>query len=163
VRGITAELAKIDPNLVPARVRPLDELMAHSRAAARFSMLLVTMFAGFSLLLACLGLYGVVAYSVAQRTAEFGIRAALGARASDLVALVVGQGLRLVAAGVAIGLVASLLLVNSIKSLLFGISAFDPITFIGVPLVLGGMALLACYVAARRAARIDPAHALRNP
>ncbi len=160
--AIKASLAQLDPNLTPARLRPLEELAAHSRAPARFSMILATLFAAFSLFLACSSLYGVIAYSVSQRMSELGVRAALGATGSDLTKMVTRQGLALVAVGLALGFVGAAIVMGSLKSLLFGVTAFDALTFAAVPLLVGLTALLACYVPARHAARVDPMHALRR-
>jgi predicted permease len=162
VPALTERLHGIDPNLSPSRVQPLGDLVARSRAPNRFSMVLTTLFAAFSLMLACLSQYGVISYSVAQRTLEFGVRSALGARGSDLVRMMTRQGLALSAAGIVLGMVGALVTAASLRTLLFGVSAFDPLTFIGVPLLVGAIAVLACYLPARRAARIDPMTALRS-
>ena len=125
-------------------------------------MLLVGLFAGLGLLLAGVGIYGVVSYSVAQRTNEIGVRIALGARAADVVRLVLKQGLALAAIGVAIGLSASLALTRLMKGLLFGVSATDPLTFVVIALLLIGVALMAALVPARQAAKVNLMVALRN-
>ncbi len=114
-----------------------------------------------ALILTIVGLYGVMSYSVAQRTNEIGIRMALGAQAYDVLKLVVGQGLKLVLLGLAIGLVGAFALMRVISSLLFGVTTKDPLTFAAVAVLLGLVALLACYIPARRAARVDPMEALR--
>ncbi|MBL8167732.1 MAG: FtsX-like permease family protein, partial [Acidobacteria bacterium] len=114
------------------------------------------------LLLAAVGIYGVLSVSVAQRTGEFGVRLALGAQTSDLLKLVVGQGLRLVAIGLAIGLLLSFALTRLIASLLFGVSATDPFTFFGIALALIMTSVLACWLPARRATKVDPLQALRH-
>jgi putative ABC transport system permease protein len=112
--------------------------------------------------MAAIGIYGVLAYSVAQRTGEFGIHLALGARGSDILRLVVGQGIRLVAVGLALGLVASFVLTRLIANLLFGVSPADPLTFAGIALAFLLVALLACWLPARRATKVDPLVALRH-
>ena len=124
-------------------------------------MMVLGVFAGTALLLAAVGIYGVVAYTVAQRTNEIGIRVAMGAQRRDVLRLILGQGSRLIFWGVGIGIAAGLLLTRLIAGMLYGISATDPLTFAGVALLLMAVALSACYVPARRAMRVDPLVALR--
>jgi putative ABC transport system permease protein len=124
-------------------------------------MLLLGIFAGVALVLAAVGLYGVMSYTVAQRTREIGLRMALGAQRGDVLRLVVGQGLRLVLVGVVVGLVASLILTRVMTSLLYGVSATDPATLVTISLVLIAVAVFASYIPARRATRVDPLIALR--
>lgn len=146
---------------VPVQVSTFDREMDGWLADRRFLLLLVGLFAGAALLLAAIGLYGVVAFSVVRRTQEIGIRMALGARRADVLRLVVGEGARLVAAGSAVGLAVSLLATRLLASLLFGVTATDPLTFAAVAALLAGVALLAAYLPARRATRLDPNRALR--
>jgi ABC-type antimicrobial peptide transport system permease subunit len=142
-------------------VRTMDQRVDESLARRRFSMLLLGLFAAVALVLATLGIYGVMAYLVNQGTRELGIRIALGATPRNILNLVVRQGMALALAGVTIGLAAAFLLTRLIRSLLFGVQASDPITFAGIALLLASITLLACYVPARRAAHIDPLISLR--
>src|ERR1700723_190459 len=144
-----------------ANVRTMQEVIANSVQRRRFSMLLLAIFAGVAMVLAAIGLYGVMSYSVAQRTKEIGIRMALGARRPDVVALVVKQGMALVLMGIVAGTVLSLAMTRLIAGMLFGISATDPLTFAGVAMLLGAVAFLANYLPARRGASVDPMVALR--
>ena len=127
----------------------------------RFAMLLLASFAGLALLLATIGMYGVISYSVAQRTQEIGIRMALGAPRGNVFGMVLAQGARLAGLGIAIGLLAALAVTRLMTSFLYGVRPTDPLTFAAVSLLLAGVALLACYVPARRATRVDPMLALR--
>jgi putative ABC transport system permease protein len=155
-------LARLDPEQAAAEIRTLDQYVARSIATPRFTALLVGSFAALALLLAGFGLYGVMAYSVAQRGREIGIRMALGAQPRDVRRLVVGQALRMGAAGIAIGLAGALFVTRILDSLLFGVSASDPITFAAVSAALVTVLLLAAYLPARRATRVDPMIALRT-
>jgi putative ABC transport system permease protein len=144
------------------KVRTVESLVAYNVADKRFLMLLMGVFAGLALTITAVGQYGVVSYTVGRRTHEIGIRMALGARTGDVLRLVVKQGMRLAVLGVVIGLVASFALTRFIQSLLFGVSATDALTFLGVPALLGAVSLLACYIPARRATKVDPLIALRH-
>lgn len=136
--------------------------MARSIAPRRFSLLLLGVFAGIALLLGAVGLYGVLSYVVTQRTREIGIRIALGARTRDVLNLVIKYGMTMALTGVAVGLVAAFALTRLMQSLLFEVSATDPLTFVLIALLLLAVALLACYLPARRAAKVDPLIALRH-
>jgi ABC-type antimicrobial peptide transport system permease subunit len=139
----------------------MEETISRSTATQNFNMLVLTIFGCAALLLAAIGIYGLMAYSVAQRTQEIGIRLALGAGVSSVRNMVVWQGLRLAVAGVAVGLAAAFGLTRLIASLLFGVKAWDPMVFSAVPAVLIAVAILAIWLPALRASRVDPIHALR--
>jgi len=151
----------LDPDVPLHKITTMRQLVSASAAQRRFTLLLIAVFAAVALLMAAIGLYGVMAYNVTQRAREIGIRVALGAQGADVLRLVVGQGLRLVTLGVALGLIAALALTRLMKKLLFEVSATDPMTFAGVALLLALVALLACWIPARRATRVDPMVALR--
>jgi putative ABC transport system permease protein len=154
-------LAHLDPEQAAGDIRTLDQYVARSIATPRFTAILIGGFAGLALLLAGFGLYGVMAYSVAQRSREIGIRMALGAQAADVRSLVVSQAVRLGAAGLAMGLAGALAVTRVLDSLLFGVTASDPLTFAAVSAALITVLLLAAYLPARRATRVDPIVALR--
>jgi predicted permease len=159
--AVKKELRNLDADLPMYYVRTMQQRMDESLARRRFSMLLLAVFAGVALALATIGIYGVMAYLVNQGTREIGIRIALGATQRTILSLVVRQGMALALAGVAIGLAGAFFLARLIRSLLFGVEATDPVTFGGIALLLGLVALLASYIPARRAARVDPLVALR--
>ncbi|MFZ1218270.1 MAG: ABC transporter permease [Chthoniobacterales bacterium] len=150
------EVQALDKDQPVYSVRTFDDVVANSLGTRRVSMQLFAVFAGAALLLAALGIYGVMAYSVTQRTQEIGIRMALGAQKSDVLGLVIRQGMILTAIGVVAGLAGAFALTRLITSLLFGVAATDPLTFVAIPLLLLFVALIACYLPARRAARLDP-------
>jgi putative ABC transport system permease protein len=151
-----------DPDLPMIDVVPLSELVGQSIAQPRFYMLLLSVFALVALLLAALGVFGVFSYLIALRTREIGIRMALGAGRGDVIAMVTGRAMQLVGLGVGLGLVAALTLDRMLRSLLFGVNPTDPLTLVGVTLILSAVAYIACYLPARRAARLDPVEALRS-
>jgi putative ABC transport system permease protein len=152
---------EIDKDQPVSNIRTMEDVLSDSIARQRFSMLLLGIFAAVALVLAAVGIYGVMSYSVAQRTREIGIRMALGARRGDVLMLTVGGGLKLVLIGVVIGLVAAFVLTRVMSSLLFGVSATDPTTFVIISLILVSVAVLASYIPARRATKVDPMVALR--
>ena len=160
ISGMRGELRSLNPEL-PANFRTLEQIFSSSLDERRFNLILFVVFAAVALMLAITGIYGVMSYSVTQRTNEIGIRIALGAASSDVLKLVVGQGMLLAATGVVIGLGGAFALTRLLASLLFGVSATDLTIFTGVSILLAGVALLACYVPARRAMKIDPMVALR--
>jgi putative ABC transport system permease protein len=152
----------IDPDLALANVRTLRELVADSVAQPRFTMLLVLIFGAVALVIAAIGVYGVVAYSVSRRTREVGIRLALGARPVDVVRLIVSQGMVVAGVGIALGVSGALVITRALAKLLYGVSATDPWTFAAIALLLAAVAAVATYLPARRATRIDPTLALRG-
>lgn len=160
--AIKREIAALDATLGLSQIRSMEEIAARSVATQRFNMLLLGFFALLGLLLAAVGIYGVVSYSVAQRTSEIGIRVALGAQSNDIVRVVLSQGLLLAMLGAAIGLAGAYGLTRFMESLLFGVAAADPLTFAAIATLLLGVALASCYVPARRATRVDPVVALRQ-
>jgi putative ABC transport system permease protein len=160
--AIGRELRAIDPAVAPAHERPMEKVLSESTARQSFNMLLLAVFAGIALLLAAIGVYGVVAYSVERRTREMGIRMALGAAGGDLLRLVLRDAMRLAGLGVAAGLAMSWGATRLLKTLLYGVQPFDPLTFAAVALLLTAVAFLASYIPARRAAATDPTGALRH-
>jgi len=162
IAGIRAQIQTLDSNLAITNVQTIGEIMDQGLWAPRMGAALLTVFGGLALLLAAIGVYGVLSYSVTQQTREIGIRMAMGAERAHVLRLVVGQGLRLAAAGLVLGIVIALLTARQLTSLLFGVSAYDPITFGAVTLLLVAVALLACYIPARRATSVDPLVALRD-
>jgi ABC-type antimicrobial peptide transport system permease subunit len=162
VAAIRREARSLDPNLPVFNVKTFAEQINESVSTERLVALLSSFFGFFALLLAALGLYGVMAYAVTRRTRELGIRIALGAQRRDVLRLVLKQGMKLAGLGVTLGLIVALGLTRLTKSLLFGVSATDPLTFLGTGLLLVSVALLACWIPARRATRVDPLKVLRH-
>jgi len=161
VEAVRNEVRALDKDLPLAEIKPLETVAATALASQRFTLWLVGFFAGTALLLAAMGIYSVLSYLVAQRTHEIGVRMALGAQFGDVLKLVVRQGMTLVLVGVTLGVIAAFGLTRLMKGLLYQISATDPLTFGAIALLLGGVALLACYLPARKAAKVDPLVALR--
>jgi predicted permease len=161
VDSITSEVHAVDPEVPLFAARTMDEVVSRAFSGRRFSMLLLVLFAGLALLLAAIGIYGVMKYFVNQRTHEIGIRMALGAQPRDVLRMVVGFGATMAVAGVAIGLCAAMAVTRWLSGLLYGVSSTDAVTFVAAPLLLTFVALFACYVPARRAMRVDPIVALR--
>jgi len=159
--AVRNEVRAIDPDQPVAMVRTMDEWMATAVAGPRYRTALLALFAFVALVLASTGIYGVMSYSVSQRTHEIGVRMALGARRLDVMKLVVGQGMTLVIVGVALGVVGAIALTRVMSTLLFGVTAKDPLTFVVVAALLTLVAFVACYLPARRATKVDPLVALR--
>jgi putative ABC transport system permease protein len=159
--AVTREVQAVDPLLPVDAVRPMTSVVSDVVARPRLNAVLLGAFSSAALLLAALGIYGVIAYGVSQRTREIGVRVALGATPRDVLRLVVGQGVRMAAAGLGLGLLVSLAATRLMRSMLFGVGPSDPLTLAAVLAVLGAVALLASYLPARRAARTDPLQALR--
>jgi putative ABC transport system permease protein len=160
--AVKQAIREINPRQTFARTATMEELVADSLKERRFNLFLLGLFAAIALLLATIGIYGSISYSTRQRTNEIGVRIALGAQTQDVLRLVVGQGVGLALVGVALGLAAAFLLTRGIKSLLFGVSPTDPLTFMGISVLLLLTAFLASLVPARRATRVDPLVALRS-
>lgn len=159
--AITSAVQSLDANLPVFAVRTMDDVMARATATRRFTMLLLAVFAGVAVALAAIGLYGVMAFVVGQRQREIGVRLALGAAPRDVVRMILSEGVRIVAAGVVVGVTAAFAVTRSLARLLYGVSHYDPATFASVALLLVAVAVTASYVPARRAARVDPSVALR--
>jgi putative ABC transport system permease protein len=159
--AVKQQVWKVDPQLPLTKVQTMDEVASGSFAARRFNMLLLVIFAGLALVLAAVGIYGVMSYAVTQRTQEIGIRMALGARAVDVLRLIIRNGMTLISIGVVIGLAGAFALTRLLATLLFGVKPTDTLTFVTVSAVLIFVALLACYIPARRATKVDPLVALR--
>ncbi|HET7840262.1 MAG TPA: FtsX-like permease family protein, partial [Terriglobia bacterium] len=162
VSAVRAQVKDVDPDQPLYHVATLQQVLSESLAPRRFNMLLLGIFAGIALTLAMVGIYGVMAFSVTQRTHEIGIRMALGAERRSVLGLIVRQGLRLALLGVALGVAGAWALTSFLSSFLFGVAPRDPATFVLVSLALVAVSILACYIPARRATRVDPMVALRH-
>jgi len=161
-RLVREAVHQIDPQLAIANVRTVHELVEESVAGDKFRTTLLAVFAALALVLAAVGIYGVMTYAVGRRSREIGIRLALGARAGEIYRLVLGEGLVVAGIGIAIGLLASAALTRAVSKLLFQVSATDVATFVAVPVLLLAIAALACFLPARRAARVDPSVTMRT-
>src|SRR6266480_3354157 len=162
IGGVRAQIQSLDPNLAITNVQTISEIMDQGLWAPRMGAALLTLFGGLALVLAAIGVYGVLSYSVNQQTREIGIRMAMGAERAHVLRLVVGQGLRLAGVGVLLGVIVAVAVMRQLSGLLFGISAYDPMTFAAVAVLLVLVAFLACYIPARRASCVDPLVALRH-
>ncbi len=159
--AIRGELRAMNPDLPLYNVKTFDTLLGQSVAPRRFALVLIGLFAGLALLVASIGIYGVISYSVTERTREFGLRMALGAMQGDVLRIVLGRGLRMVAIGIAVGVAGALAVTRLLASYLFGVSGHDPVTFVAVAGISTIVAISACLVPALRATRVDPMIALR--
>jgi putative ABC transport system permease protein len=157
-----AALAAIDPLVAVADVKPMTDYVTVARAPTRFALMLIGIFAGIAVLLSGVGLYGVLSTVVRQRTAEIGVRMALGSSKRAIFRLVIGQGMRLSGAGIGVGLVAAFALTRVMRSMLVGVAPTDPLTFGSVALLFGAIAAVACWLPAQRAAGLDPTVAFRD-
>jgi putative ABC transport system permease protein len=162
VSSVRRVLSELDPSLPLTKIQTMQDVFSEAQSRPRFLALLLTMFAGVALTLAAVGIYGVISYSVAQRTKEFGLRLALGAQCGDVLGIVLGRSALLTLAGIGIGLIGAFALTRFLATLIFGVSTTDPVTFLVVSVVLGVVALLASYIPARRATKVDPMVALRH-
>jgi putative ABC transport system permease protein len=164
VPAIRASIRELDPQLAVSAAGTLDSMIANSAPMflRRFPAILIGCFAALALVLSAVGIYGVIAYSITQRTREIGIRMALGAQRSDILGQIVRQGMSTTLIGIAVGLTGAFALTRVLRSLLFGVKSTDPLTFIAVGLLLSFVALIASYIPARRAMRVDPMVALRH-
>jgi putative ABC transport system permease protein len=160
--AVRSRILEFNGELVVHNVEGMEKTVADTIASERFSMALLGIFAALALALAAIGIYGVLSYMVGQRTREIGVRMALGAQQLDVLRLVMKNGVQMTLVGVAIGLAAALLLTRLMRSMLFGVQPGDPLTFAAVAALLGVIAMLACYVPARRAMKVDPIEALRQ-
>jgi putative ABC transport system permease protein len=159
--GVRSEVAALDPDQPVSSLMTMDQRISDSVSPRRFNMFLLGLFAVLALILAAIGIYGIMAFSVGQRTHEIGVRMALGARSSDVLKLVLRNGLGLALIGIAVGLAIAFAATRVLSTLLYGVSATDPLTFVGEAVLLAFVALLACYIPARRATKVDPLVALR--
>ena len=160
--AIRQKVREIDADLALANVRTMDEWISNSAAQPRLNAMLLGIFSAIALLIAAIGIYGVLAYSANQRTREIGLRMALGAQPGNILRLIVREGMRFALIGVGVGLVCSIGFGRAVSTLVYGVSIHDPATFVGVAILLTGVALAACVFPARRAARVDPMVALRH-
>jgi putative ABC transport system permease protein len=159
--AVRQEVQAIDPTIPVSHVRLMEDVLSSAQSRPRFLTLLLSLFSGIALIIATVGIYGVISYSVARRSREFGLRMALGAAPTNILGLVLKQGVLLTGFGVAVGLIAALMLTRLMASLLFGVTSTDPITYLGVSALLAAVAILATYIPARRATQVDPIKILR--
>jgi putative ABC transport system permease protein len=159
--AVTREARDMDPNIPIYDVKTMEQWLSESLARRRFAMIALGLFAGVALLLAAVGIFGLMSYAVTERTREIGVRMAMGAESHNVLTLVIGQGMTLAGVGIGVGLAGALAMTRVIEKLLFGVTATDPLTFAIIASSLAVVALAACYLPARRAAKVDPIVALR--
>jgi putative ABC transport system permease protein len=152
---------EVDKSVPVSQVRPMDKVVSESITQPRFNLFLLGLFGAVAMILSAAGIYGVTAYTVTQRTHELGIRIALGAQVGDVLKMILGQGMSVIGIGLVIGLAAAFALMRLLRSLLFGVGENDPLTFVAITVGLILVALIACYIPARRATKVDPLVALR--
>jgi putative ABC transport system permease protein len=160
--AIRGEVQSVDPGIPVFAVRTLNEVVAKSLADRRFALTILAVFAGVALLLASIGIYGVMAYTFSQRTHEIGVRVALGAQRADILRMALGEGMLLVVIGLGIGLIGAAIVTRFLRSMLFSVTATDPLTFASIAFLLAAVALFACFIPAQRATQVDPLVALRE-
>jgi predicted permease len=160
-QALREALAAVDPLVPTGQIRSMDQVLSHSLALRSFMMLLLSIFGGLALVLASVGIYGVISFAVSQRTREIGVRMALGARPADVLGMILREGLKLVVLGVVLGVTAALMLTRLLEGMVYGVSMSDPLVFVLVNILMVAVALTACYIPARRAMRVDPLVALR--
>jgi ABC-type antimicrobial peptide transport system permease subunit len=159
-KSVREAVAAVDPLVPTGAVRSMDQVLANSVALRSFIMMLLSIFGGLALVLASVGIYGVISYAVSQRTREIGVRMALGARPADVLRMILAEGLKLVAVGVVLGVAAALMVTRLLEGMIYGVSMRDPLIFVLVNLLMVTVSLAACYVPALRATRVDPITAL---
>ena len=162
VEAVKAEVRALDATQPVSNITTMEQLVSRSVATDRFSMWLLGLLASLALALATTGIYSLISYFVSQRTHELGVRLALGAQQRDIFKLILGQGAVLIVVGLVLGLTAAFFCTRFLSSLLFGVGATDPLTFLSTPILLALVSLLACYIPARRATKVDPLVALRS-
>ena len=161
IAAVRREVQTLDPNQPVFNVSTMEKTLDQSLATERLSMALLAVLASLALILSAVGIYGVMSYTVTQRTHEIGIRMAIGAQRRDVFRMVLGRGMVLVLLGVALGLIGAFSLTRLMRTMLFGVAPTDPVTFVSIAALLTGVALVACYVPGRRATKVDPLVALR--
>jgi putative ABC transport system permease protein len=161
IGAVRQAIQNVDPDLAVSEVRTMDQVVAESASSRRWTMALLAAFAALALILALVGIYGVMTWSVGQRTREIGIRVALGAGSGEVLTMIIGYGLKLSALGLALGIAGAFALRRLLRGLVFDVSPSDPLIYAGVAALMLSVALLACYIPARRASRVDPLVALR--